>query len=344
MGATVLAACVLAAGTPTYATVNVVTDRISGTDRYDTAAKVSQRMDVAPTQDVVLARGDLPFDALSGAGLAGALDTGILLTTPTELPPATATELARYGNPRDVDVHVLGGTSSVSQAVRDQLRGQGYNLVEYIGVNRYDTVGKVKAAIDVLRGFRGLGAARDVFVVNGLTAADALSIGSVAFFYGIPIVLTDPDVLPGPSAAAVGSADVTIIGGLGAVSSAVSDRLQEVNGAGTVHRLQGSTRYTTATVVAQKLAGTSGALIVRGDGTNFADALMASTYAGSRRTSLPVPILLTGGPGVGDLPVPTQSWLAAAATNVSSVTVIGGTAAISDDALAAAARAAGAPR
>jgi len=343
LGATVLTACALAAGTPTYATVNVVTDRISGADRYDTTAKVSQRVDVAPTLDVVLARGDLPFDALSGAGLAGALNTGILLTAPGALPAATATELARYGDPLDVDVHVLGGNSSVSQGIRDQLRAQGYNLVEYTGVNRFDTAGKVKAAIDELRSFRGLSAAPDVFVVNGLSAADALSIGSVAYFYGIPIVLTEPGALPGPSAAAVGSANVTIIGGTGAVSSEVSDRIQAVNGAGTIVRLQGSTRYATATVVAQKLAGTSGALIVRGDGTNFADALVASTYAGSRITSLPVPILLTGGPGVADLPSATQSWLTAAAANISSVTAIGGTAAISDDALAAAARAAGAP-
>ncbi len=339
----VVAAGALAAGTPAYATVDVVTDRISGADRYDTTAKVSQRVDVAPALDVVLARGDLPFDALSGAGLAGALNTGILLTSPAELPAATATELARYGDPLDVDIHVLGGMASVSANIRDQLRGQGYTLVEYIGSNRYDTAAKVKAAMDELRQLGGLGLAPDVFVVSGLSAADALSIGSVAYFYAIPIVLTEPAVLPGPSADAVGSGDVVIVGGLGAVSSAVSDRLQEVNGAGTVERLQGATRFATATRVAEALGSTSGALLVRGDGTNFADALVASTYAGSRPTRLPVPILLTGGPGAADLPSATQSWLAAAANDISSVTAVGGAAVISDAALAAAARAAGAP-
>ena len=340
----VLAGCALAAGTPAYATVDVVTDRISGVDRYDTTAKVSQRIGVAPALDVVLARGDLPFDALSGAGLAGALNTGILLTAPTNLPPATATELARYGDPRDVDVHILGGMSSVSQGIRDGLRGQGYSLIEYSGTNRYDTAAKVKAAIDQLRGFGGLGNAPDVFVVSGLSAADALSIGSVAYFYAIPIVLTDPAVLPGPSTAAVGSADVVIVGGLKAVSAVVSDGIQAANGAGTVERLQGPNRFATATQVAAALGGTSGALLVRGDGANFADALVASTYAGSRPTRLPVPILLTGGPGGGDLPAPTQTWLAGAAADISSVTAVGGTTVISDAALTAAARAAGAPQ
>ena len=343
LGIAALVACAFVAGTPTYATVNVVTDRISGPDRYDTTAQVSQRVDVAPTLDVVLARGDLPFDALSGAGLAGALDTGILLTEPTALPPATVTELARYGDPRDVHVHVLGGTTSVSQGIREGLRGQGYTLIEYTGVNRYDTAAKVKDAIDDLRRMGGLGIAPDVFVVSGLSAADALSIGSVAYFYGIPIVLTEPAGLPGPSAAAVGSADVVIVGGTGAVSSAASDQIQQANGAGSIERLQGSNRFATATEVATALGGTSGALLVRGDGTNFADALVASTYAGSRPTRLPVPILLTGGPNAGDLPAPTQSWLAAAATDISSVTVVGGAAVISDEALAAAARAAGRP-
>ena len=339
----VLVCCALAAGSPTYASAEVVTDRISGADRYDTTAKVSQRVGAAPALDVVLARGDLPFDALSGAGLAGALNTGILLTPPGELPVATATELARYGDPLDVDVHVLGGMASVSASIRNQLRGQGYTLVEYIGVNRYDTAARVKAAIDELRRFGGLAEAPDVFVVSGLSAADELSIGSVAYFYAIPIVLTETAVLPGPSADAVGDGDVVIIGGLSAVSSAVSDRIQEVNGAGTVGRLQGASRFATATQVAQALGGTSGALLVRGDGTNFADALVASTYAGSRPTRLPVPILLTGGPGVADLPPATQSWLTAAANDISSVTAVGGAAAISDAALSAAARAAGAP-
>ena len=343
LGIAVLSGCALAAGTPAYATAEVVTDRIAGADRYDTTAKVSQRVGVAPTLDVVLARGDLPFDALSGAGLAGALNTGILLTSPGALPAATATELARYGSPADVEVHVLGGTASVSAGIRSQLRAQGYSLVEYIGANRYDTAAKVKDAIDDLRRFGGLADAPDVFMVSGLSAADALSIGSVAYFYAIPIVLTEKAVLPGPSTEAVGSADVVIIGGLGAVSAAVSEQVQEVNGAGTVERLQGSNRFATATAVAVALGGTSGALLVRGDGTNFADALVASTYAGSRPTRLPVPILLTGGPGVADLPSATQSWLAAAADDISSVTAVGGAAAISDAALAAAARAAGAP-
>ena len=338
-----LATCALVAGTPVYATADVVKDRIFGSDRYDTTAKVSQRVDLAPALDVVLARGDLPFDALSGAGLAGALNTGILLTAPGTLPAATAAELARYGDPLDVDVHVLGGMASVSASIRDQLRGQGYNLVEYIGVNRYDTAAKVKAAIDDLRRSGGMGEAPDVFAVSGLSAADALSIGSVAYFYAIPVVLTDKAVLPGPSTQAVGAANVVIVGGLGAVSAAVADRIEEVNGAGTVARLQGATRFATATEVAEALGGTSGALLVRGDGTNFADALVASTYAGSRPTRLPVPILLTGGPGVADLPSATQSWLAAAADDISSVTAVGGVAAISGAALAAAARAAGAP-
>jgi putative cell wall-binding protein len=292
----------------------------------------------------VLARGDLPFDALSGAGLAGALDTGILLTAPDELPPGTAVELARYGDPRDVYVHVLGGTTSVSQSIRNDLRGQGYTLVEYTGVNRYDTAYKVKAAIDELRRFGGLGIAPSVFVVSGLSAADALSIGAAAYYYAVPIVLAEPNVLPGPSTAAVGSADVTIIGGLAAVSATVSDRLQQINGGGSVKRVQGRNRYATAAAVADALGGTAGALLVRGDGDNFADALVASTYAGSRPIDRPVPILLTGGPDVRDLPADTQSWLAEKATTISSVTAVGGEAVISAAALAAAARAAGAPR
>ena len=240
---------------------------------------------------------------------------------------------------------MLGGTASVSANIRGQLRAQGYSLVEYIGANRYDTAAKVKVAIDDLRRFGGLAEAPDVFIVSGLSAADALSIGSVAYFYAIPIVLTETGRPARPlDRRPWASADVVIVGGLGAVSAAVSDQCPR--GQRRRHRRAPAGRRPGSRPPPRwrvALGGTSGALLVRGDGTNFADALVASTYAGSRPTRLPVPILLTGGPGVADLPSATQSWLAAAADDISSVTAVGGAAAISDAALAAAARAAGAP-
>ena len=72
--------------------------RLSGTDRYDTAAQVFTAGFGCPSGgagSVVLARGDAFADALAGSYLAGARATGVLLTAPTSVPAATLASTTR---------------------------------------------------------------------------------------------------------------------------------------------------------------------------------------------------------------------------------------------------------
>ena len=71
--AAAVAGLIVAGGaTPAASTAEVTTSRVSGPDRYATAAQLSLQAESRPNAAVVLARGDSPFDALSAAGLAGA--------------------------------------------------------------------------------------------------------------------------------------------------------------------------------------------------------------------------------------------------------------------------------
>jgi hypothetical protein len=88
--------------------------RLSGTDRYATAAAISKAT-YAPGVPVAYIATGLGFaDALAGAAAAGKTG-GPLLTVPgTSIPAATAAELSRL---KPAKIIILGGTGVVSQAV-----------------------------------------------------------------------------------------------------------------------------------------------------------------------------------------------------------------------------------
>ena len=95
-------------------------DRVSGADRYETAAAVARnsgasnigtRGEQGPT--VVLANGLRPADALTAAPIVFGQQWPVLLTTATALPPATRQSLDELGIRHVV---VVGGTTAISDA------------------------------------------------------------------------------------------------------------------------------------------------------------------------------------------------------------------------------------
>jgi putative cell wall-binding protein len=94
--------------------------RVSGPDRYTTAAFIAETY-FLPQPTLALVATGLNFpDALAGAALAGRLWSPILLTAPTTLPSSTAEALAYLGPP---EIEVLGGTGVVSSGVATALSG-----------------------------------------------------------------------------------------------------------------------------------------------------------------------------------------------------------------------------
>jgi putative cell wall-binding protein len=90
------------------------TIRIAGSDRYQTAARLSQEVfpDGAPAAFV--ATGLSYPDGLAGGAAAGALGAPILLIPSSSLPPVVAAEITRLGT---YEVFLLGGTTAISTAV-----------------------------------------------------------------------------------------------------------------------------------------------------------------------------------------------------------------------------------
>ena len=93
-------------------------ERWAGDDRYATAAAVSAHQFPADAQHVVITSGEVYADALSGAPAARFRGAPILLVTRDRIPAATAAELRRI---KPYWITILGGTNSVSDAVRAEL-------------------------------------------------------------------------------------------------------------------------------------------------------------------------------------------------------------------------------
>jgi putative cell wall-binding protein len=311
--------------------------RVAGIDRYATASSVAA--DAFPTgaQTAIIARGDAFADALAGAYLAG-LQTGgapVLLTTTASVPDATKTRLAAMSTK---NVILLGGTGAISTAAEQDL-AKTYTVTRVAGTNRYDTAAKIAQTTSTL-GVGTLSGDKTAIVANGEVYADALAAGPVSYSQRFPILLTRAGDLPAESKAALtalGIKHVVIVGGTTAVSDAV-DAALKANGA-TTERVAGTTRYETATKVADfslsKLTGWSTTAADLATGEGFADALAGGPAAGrsNRSILLTAPTSLSG---------PTATWLQAHATTLTSGRLLGGTTAVSEAVRTAAEQAAGA--
>lgn len=294
--------------------------RIAGPSRVATAVALSQGAHT--TADVVvLARADSYADALAGAPLAAVSRGPVLLTSAATLSEEAGSEIDRLGA---TTVYLLGGESALSRQIETQLRARGVeDVVRLSGPSRFHTAAAVAARIE----------ATAAYLVQGNSAdpsrgwPDAVAVSALASFQGRPILLTERDALPeviAKSLEELGITEVGIIGGTGAVSTAVEQavRARVVS----VYRIAGSSRYATARMVGNQSlnAGMSAARTWLATGRNYPDALAAGPAVAADGGVL----LLVDGQSVHDSP-DTLAWLDTFRDSFTRVRLVGGTAAIS---------------
>jgi putative cell wall-binding protein len=195
--------------------------------------------------------------------------------------------------------------------------------------------------------------------------ADALAASYVAGQEVTGLLLTNTDSIPAATLnqlRSVGATRVLLMGGTAAISEAVATQLDGTTvyncGGGpvvpaetlTVQRLAGADRFETARAAAEfEGLGSAGSLDINNDGdcldeaktaivasgSTFADALASGplAYAGNPHDSCgdatPIPLLLTGAASV-----PAATSAALINLGIENVIVVGGTAAVSDAAVA----------
>ncbi len=276
--------------------------RLYGNDRYTTAVAVSDVFFFTGASQVFIASGANYPDALAGAAVAGPLGAPLLLVPPgSTIPLAVDRELRRLA---PTDIYVLGGLASVSAAIQSALAayvGGGTHVHRVSGTDRYGTSAAIAAQFASATGHH-------VYVANGTEFPDALAGGPLAAKNGGPLLLLTKNTIPAATATELGllaPADITILGGVGAVSPAVETALKAFVGhdAARVHRIGGTDRYDTARKIVQNGWPTSPqGTIYLASGANFPDALAGAARAGT--TGAPLLLLTATG-----IPAPTAAEL-----------------------------------
>ncbi len=289
------------------ATTDLV-DRLSGANRYATAA--AQSRDTFPTTaPVVYVANGLNFpDALAGGPGAKVDGAPLLLVGTNAIPIETALELNRL---QPAEVVILGGAGVVSTQVEDSLAASYGTVTRVSGPNRFATAAAVSQ--------RAFPTATTAYVANGYNFPDALSGGAAAAAAGAPLLLVNTTgAVPAATAAELtrlGVTDIKVLGGAGAVSAETATALEAF---GTVERLSGPNRYDTSVAISQEaFPTTSGGTVYLASGLNFPDALTAAP-TGS-------PLLLVPGTSAT---IPANTAAEIQRLNPSRVVILGGAAVV----------------
>jgi putative cell wall-binding protein len=245
--------------------------RISGNDRYATAAAVSRAAFGSATV-AYLAVGTSYPEAVAAGPIAALRNAPLLLTRTESLPPETRTELQRLGIS---EVVILGGTGAVSSAVETDL-ATTYTVTRIDGTDRYSTVAAISAS------YFHPDEVPVAYVARGDLFVDALAGGPAAVAHGGPILLTDKNLLPAATASELDRLNpgkIVILGGPAAISATVENALGQYT-AGGVSRLAGSNRYATAATISSTLPAPPSTIYLA-TSLNYPDALAAVPLAGT---------------------------------------------------------------
>lgn len=251
--------------------------RMYGPTRYETGQAIVRSTSLEATT-AILASGAGYADALSAAGLAGAYNAPLLLTTPKSLSSVVAVQLVEMGVEK---VIIVGGTPAISGSVATELTDGGFAVERIAGADRYATSAACATRVQSMVG------PTDAFVVRGDGFADALAVSPFAYTQAMPVLLTRPTSLPSGIRAFLENNDVAnvyIAGSTAAVSSGVAAAIDALNGGTTsVTRSAGADRYKTARAVADYGVGKGWndySFIGVATGTNFPDALAGGVGCG----------------------------------------------------------------
>lgn len=300
-------------------------DRVSGKDRYATAAAVAANFpEGADTVYIASGQGGGYADALAGSAPAasgllpqakGTMNTPegdpapVLLVRQDNVPGVTAQALESL---EPSNIVILGGEGAINADVEEALSAYG-EVSRVAGDNRYETAANVALMFgeDV----------DTVYLASGdeLAFADALAGSARAGMEGAPVLLTRPGSVPGATLQALETLNperIVVLGG----PVAVSDEVYEEVGAD--ERIAGSQRYATAVEVSQVHDDVP--LVYVASGLDYPDALAGSALAGYQG----VPVLLTR-----QHALPTATAAELERLDPEQVIVLGGPVAVSDEVL-----------
>lgn len=306
----------------------------------------------------------------------------VLLTQQGKLTDVTRVAIqnlfaARQTTNVQAKIYVVGGESAVSAAAFAEIQlaaatavqssqnqpnlNNGSSVQRVGGNDRFATAANTatvlgEAAVGTYKANFSAGAGNTVFLSNGLTPADALSAGPIAYRNNFPVLLTQQGSIPKATSDAMDSdnvKNVILLGGTTAVSDSVVTQLQGLGY--NVIRVAGADRFGTNTALRAFATNTVGGTSnnprgglgypapttpLLANGLGFADALTAGPLAaeGTRNGAAQAidinqPLLLTSPAALSPA---TAAYLSGNRATITKVTGVGLGAALPQSVLIAA--------
>ncbi|TQL48658.1 putative cell wall binding repeat protein [Homoserinimonas aerilata] len=260
----------------------IPTERVSTSDRYNTALDISKRYFSPGVPAVYVANGENFPDALSAVPVAAAQGAPLLLVSGSTAAASIVNEIVRL---KPAKIVVVGGPSAIPDSVVAQVKAAlpTAALSRATGVDRYQTSIQVGEALGAMKSGRA-------YIATGANYPDALSAAAAAGYQDAPLLLVDgaASVVHPAIADALarwGVTSVTIVGGPNAVSAAMQASIDALPNVSIAARHSGSDRYDTSVKVNSAVFGSFPSAFVA-TGANFADGLTGGAVAGRDGTPL----------------------------------------------------------
>ena len=300
----------------------IALSRLAGSNRYDTASKISQA-GFDKSTNVILASGENYADALAAVPLA-ADDSPILLTSKDSLSADSLAEIKRL---EAKNVIILGGEGAVSKAVENKLKKEGLETSRIAGKNRFETATKIARA--------SFYTPENVFFVYYNNYADALAAGAAAAAKNAPILyLKTNGEIDADTAAYLKELkdrkcvkNAYVIGGEGVISNDMANKAAKALGLEKATRVAGKNRFETNLEVNKKFAADMyGNMVCVATGMDFPDALAGGVYAAKNKAPL---FLINSKAETSKLSDDQTAYLKMKAAG--NIVAFGGTSAVSDE-------------
>ena len=250
--------------------------RISGADRYETAADLAEASHPWGAETVFLAEGRATADVLAIGPAADRVGGAVLLAQPTSLPDATRQRLTALHPKRIV---VVGGTARIKDSLLSDLRAEGYQVSRVSGPTRYDTAAQISTSWP---------GSDTLYVSSGTSAATTLPAGAAAAHLGAPMLLADGSSLSVSAQdeiARLNPRRVVVVGTQAYVSTAVAQQIRAILPDALMRRIAGQDPYDTSIRLARDAWPTSGSAVLV-NGASVVDGVAGTQFAAYQKAPL----------------------------------------------------------
>ncbi|MBY2478182.1 N-acetylmuramoyl-L-alanine amidase [Clostridioides difficile] len=260
---------------------------LTGSDRYETAVKISKEGWKNGSDKVIIISGDVSIDGIISTPLATTYNAPILLVEKNNVPDSVKSELKRL-NPKDVII--IGDENSISKTSANQIKSTvNASQTRLSGSNRYETSLLIAKEIDKNHDVD------KVYITNATGGeVDALTIAAKAGQDKQPIILTDKDSITNNTYKWLEGEDLQsayFIGGPQMISTNVINKVNDITkDSVTNNRVSGADRHETNANVIKKFYTEDeleAVLVAK------SDVLVDALAAGPLAANLKSPILIT---------------------------------------------------